>query len=354
MQTKKGWNQSIMISSLTKEASYNSAVVVNASNFQGITGHSDYAPDWADDVQNDKDTVSGTEHGTTLEIISQGYKVSLTQPRARPNFVAQMVGAALGSMTPAQDAALTAYKHKIIPVTVGTALPSFNIIAQKGELQYLHKGGMVNSAGLSGEENKPLVCEAEIIGSGYRATNADNFIAAPSESWILMKGGSVWLEDGANISLDAANVQGSENISSATPTDIKARITKFAWKWNNNLEGQGGFGGEGVFQGLDYARRSQELSFTLRYNDATEIAFYEAATALALEIDIAGAVIAGGGVYKYGVALRIPRFKLVKVPFPSGGVGDTLTAEYTADIEDDGTNPAVIVEVYNAIAAYYA
>ena len=354
MQTKKGWDQSLMISSLTKEASYNAAVTVNASNFQGVKGFTDYAPDWADDVQNDKDTVSGTEHGTDLEIISQGYKVTLSQPRAKPNFVAAMVGAAMGSMTPAPDGGLTAYRHKIVPVTVGTALPSFNIIAKKGALQYLHKGCKVNSVTLAGEEGKPLSIEAEIIGSGYRAVNADSFVAEPSESWILMKNGSVWLEDGANISIGANNTQSAEDISSASPTDIKARITKFSWKWNNNLEGQGGFGGAGVFQDLDYGRRSAELTFTLRYNDESEIAFYEAATALALEIDIAGAVIAGGGTFKFGAALRVPRFKLVKVPFPQGGVGDTLTAEYTADIQDDGTNPASIVEVYNAIAAYYA
>lgn len=356
MNTKKGWNQALMISSLTKEATYGATVVAGAANFQGIKGHSDYDPDWADDVQTNKDTVSGTEHGTDLEIVSQGFKVTISQPQAKPNFLNAMIGAALGSMTPAQDGALVAYKQKIVPVAEGTALPSFNLVGTKGALKYLHKGCKVNSFTLSGEENKPASLEAEIIGSGYRATNADDFITEPTESWILMKNGYAWMEDGANISIAAANTQGSEDISSDTPEDLKVAIKKFTFKWNNNLEGQPGFGAanSGCFQDLDYGRRSAELSFTLRYNDASHIAFFEAATALALEIEVAGAVIAGGGTYKYGFALRVPRFKLKKAPLPKGGVGDSLTAEYECDIQDDGTNSAIIIEVYNAIAAYYA
>ncbi|HAR46981.1 MAG TPA: hypothetical protein DCS05_12700 [Nitrospiraceae bacterium] len=356
MNTKKGWEQSLMISSKTKEASYGAAVAVIADNFQGIKAFSDYSPEWADVVETDKDTVSGAEHGTDLDIISQGFKVNIAQPRAKPNFVNAMVGAALGSMTPTQDGALVAYKQKIVPVAVGTALPSFNLIGKKGGLQYLHKGCKVNSITLSGEEGKALSCEAEIIGSGHRATNADSFIAEPSESWILMKNGYCWMEDGANISIAAANTQGSEDISSATPEDLKVKIKKFSWKWNNNLEGQPGFGAgnSGVFQDMDYARRTQELTFTLRFEDDAHVAFFEAATALAMEIEVKGALIAGGGAMYYGMALRIPRFKLTKAPLPQGGVGDSLTAEYSCDIQDDGTNPAVIVEVYNAIAAYYA
>ena len=178
MNTKKGWEQSLMISSLTKEASYGASVPVNASNFQGVKAHTDYNPEWGDEVQTDKDTVSGAEHGTDLDIIGQAFTVGLVQPRAKPNFVNAMMLAALGSVTVTQDAALVAYKQKAVPIAVGSPLPSFNLIGKKGGLQYLHKGCKVGSASLSGEEGKPAQFEVEIIGSGARRSHAMNAASA--------------------------------------------------------------------------------------------------------------------------------------------------------------------------------
>lgn len=356
MNTLKGWNQKLMASFYKKEASYDAAVTVNATNFTGIKGHSDYDPDWADDVQTDKDTVSGTEHGTDLDIISQGFRCSIAQPRAKPDFLIGAMGAALGSLTATQDGGLTAYRQKIIPVTVGTALPSFNLIGLKGGLQYLHKGCKANSVALSMEEGKPVSCTLDIIGSGSRAVNADSFIAPPSESWLLMKNGYIWLEQDANISIGATNTQGSEDISSATPDDLKVRVKKVDFKWNNNLVGQPGYGAgnNGCFQDLDYGRRAPELSLTLRHQDATDLGYYTDKTILALEVEVKGALIAGGGAMYFGFNLVIPRFKLTKAPLPKGGVSDELTGDYACDVQDDGTNPAVIFNGYNTKDAYFA
>jgi hypothetical protein len=351
----KGWNQKLMMSLYKKETSYGSTVTCNATNFCSITEHSDYNPDWADKVQDNKDVVTGTEHGTDLEILAQGFKLSLTQPRAKPNLVIGAIGAALGNITSTTDGTYTAYRHYIVPVDVGTALPSFNVIGLKGGMQYLHKGCKVNSFTLSGEAEGAVAFEVEIIGAGDRTTNADSFVAEPSESWLQCKNGYIWRESGPNIAIDATNTQGLANISSSTPTDLKARIKKFNFKWNNNLEGIGfGAGSGGTYSDLDYKRRSAELALTLSFNDASEIAFYEAATALACEIEIKGALIVVGGSMYYGMDLIVSRFKLKKAPLPQGGVNDLLTCEYTCDIEDDGTNPAVKFAGYNAKAAYLA
>ena len=356
MITKKGWDQSLMMSSYKKEATYAAAVTVNATNYCGINGHSDYDPDWSDTVENDKDTVSGQEFGTDLDIISQGLQFTLSQPRAKPNVLIGAVAGALGSITSSQDTGYTAYEHKIVPVTVGTTLPSFNVIGKKGALQYLHKGCKVNSVAITAEEGRPVTSEIEIIGSGDRTTNADAFIDAPSESWMLMKNGYVFLETGANISISPTNTQGSEDISSSTPRDLKVQVQSMNWKFMNNLEGQHGFGAEnsGVFQDLDYGTRTQELGLTLKYSDETDITNYLNKTEFALELEVKGALIQAGGTMYYGFSLIIPRFKLMKAPLPKGAVGDIVTQEFECDIQDDGVNDAVIFYGYNAQSAYLA
>lgn len=353
---KKGWNQKLMLSLYKKEASYGAAVTNSASNFSSITGHSNYDPEWNDSVENDKDSVSGTEHGTDQDILSQGFKVQLEQSRSKPNFLIGMVAAALGNIVSTQDGSYTAYKHYITPIAVGSSLPSFNLVGLKGGLQYLHKGCMVNSLSLSAEEGKAVSCSADIIGSGDRAVDANSFVAEPLENWILAKNGYCWLE-GASISIDAANTQGLENISSGTPTDLKSRISKFSWKWNNNIQGFPGFGAGngGVFQDMDYGRRTTELSFSLRFDTAAELAYYTANTALAIEFEFKGAsLIAAGGTFYPGFSLVVPRFKLKKPPLPKGGVGDILTCDFEGDVEEDGTNPVVKFTGYNAKAAYFA
>ena len=356
MITQKGWNQNLMLSSYKKEATYAASVTVNATNFTSIKGHSDYDPDWADTVENDKDTVSGAEFGTDLDIISQGLNFTIAQPRAKPNFLIGAVAGALGSITSSQDTGYTAYEHKIVPVTVGTTLPSFNTIGKKAGLQYLHKGCKVNSVSITAEEGRPVSAEIEIIGSGDRTTNADAFVAEPSESWMLMKNGYLWIETGANISIAATNTQGAEDISSSTPRDMKVQVQSLTWKFMNNLEGQPGFGAEnnGVFQDLDYNQRTQELSLTLLYDDETDITNYLATTAFALELEVKGALIQAGGTMYYGFTLQIPRFKLMKAPLPKGGVADRVTQEFECDIQDDGVNDAVIFYGYNAQDAYLA
>ena len=356
MSTKKGWDQKLMMSLFKKAASYGAAITINATNFCSITGHSDYDPEWGDTVETDLDTVSGAEHSTTLDILTQGFKFSISQPRAKPNFVVGMMAGALGSITATQDGAYTAYRQKIVPVTVGTPLPDFNIVGKKGGLQYLHKGCMVNSVGLTGEEGKPTSCEAEIIGAGDRVADATGFVAEPSESWMLQKNGYIWLETSTAKSIDAAATQGLENISSGTPRDLKAVIKKVSYKHNNNLEGEFGYGAEnaGVFQGMDYGRRTDELSLDLRHVDGTDLNYYLNKTILTLEFEVKGALIAAGGAMFYGYDIIIPRFMLKKAPLPKGGVGDILTLPYECEIQDDGTNPAVIFNGYCAQAAYFA
>lgn len=356
MNTVKGHAQNFMISSYKKEGSYNAAVVVNAANFACIRGHSDYNPDWGDEVDTGRDRVDGTEHGSGLDmgIIARHFKTTIVQPMAVPDFVIAAAASGLGGITATQDAALAAWRKVCEPVAVGTALPSFNLIGKKGAHQYLHKGCKTNSFTLSGEGGKVTGGEWEIVGSGHRAVNADSFVTPLTESWMLMKNGYAWLESGADIAITNPPAQGVENISSATPENLKDRLKKFTFKWNNNLEKQPGFGEGADAVDMDYTRRKAELGITLRYADEADLAFYEAMTALAFEVQIKGALITAGSVMYFGYSLIVPRFKLVKPVLPQGGVNDSLTIDYECDVQNDGVNSPVIFTGWNSKAAYFA
>jgi len=353
-QGKKGWNQSLMISSLTKEASYDAGIVHGALTSQGLTGY-EFTPDWAYKVVHDKDEVTGKEHGYTQEIVSYGHKFNLKFPKCKPNDLAIFSALCLGTYAATQDPGKTAYRHKCTPVAEGSELPSVALVHLIGGIQTEYTGVKGNTLKLSGEEGGLLSLECELIGSGTSATNADSFIAAVSESWLKMDTCTVWLESGANIQIAATATQGTEDISSATPDAIKARMKNFEFTWNNNLQEEPGFGGAGVLQGLSYGRRGASLKMTMRFDSTTEIAYFTAQDAMAVEFDFKGAsLIASGGTMYFGGQLVIPRCKVKAYPKPEGGANDTLTQTLDFEVFEDGTNSAVILTAYTATAAYLA
>ena len=353
MQTKKGWDQDLMMSVFTKEASYDAGVTMNDTNSCSMMGF-EFEPEWPDELVNDKDEVTGTEHGTDQEINTQGFKASYKEPKARPNAVAAMAALALGDITTTKDGAENAWKHEIVPVAVGTAIPSIHVEHKKGGVQYKYTGVKGNSLKLSAEAGGPVALEAELMGSGTRATSATAFTSKISESRMFMKNAKVWMESGASISITAIGslVQDAEDISSATPDDLKIRFKSFEFGFNNNIEPQLGAGGAGVAHDIDYGRRAIDLKFSLLFNDATELNYFLNQNPMAIEIDLKGAQITGASTMYFGMQLIIPRFKIKNAPLPQGGVGDVLTLDIEADVQDDGTNDAVIVAVYNAQDGY--
>lgn len=352
--TKKGWGNKIMFSAYKKEATYDAGVPAmsdaNACSMKGF----DAEITWPDIVGNDKEHITGTEHGTTQVIEETRCAIKYSEKQLKPNTLAFIAGLCMGSITTTQDAALTAYKHKIIPVTVGTAIPSCKADALFGGIQYNMTGIKGKSFKLSGEEKQPFSLEAELLGSGTRAVSATAFASSITESWMLAKNCSVWLESAANISISASLVQAAEDISSATPEALKTRIKKFEFTWDNDAQEQAGFGGLGVLQDIDYGRRKAGLSFTLLADASTELDYYLNQDIIAVEFDCKGALIAATGAMYYGFHLIIPKYILKTPPIPKGGAGDILTIDMEGEVYDDGTNPAAIIEVYNAKAAYLA
>lgn len=353
-QGKKGWNRSLMISSLTKEATYDAGITHTALTSQGLTGY-ELTPDFTDKVLNDKDEVTGKEFGYTQEIVSYGNKFTLKFAKAKPNDIAIFAHLALGTGTPTQDPGKTAYQHKITRIAEGSELPSASLVYLDGGIQTEYKGVKVNTLKLYGKEGEMLSMDVELIGSGTRATNAASFIAPVVENWLRMDMCSVWLESGTDRTIAGTATQGTEDISSTTPDALKTRTTDFEWMWTNNLQLEPGFGGAGVAQGLSYGRRTATCKVTLRFNSTTEITYYTAQSELAVEFDWKSSnLIASGGTLYYGAQIVIPRCHLSKYPYPEGGPSDTLKQPLEIEISEDGTNSPCIVNAYTATAAYLA
>ena len=351
MITQRGWNQQFMISDYKKEAAYDAGVTMNSTNACSRRGY-DLSVDWADKIVNDESEVTGTEHGTDQDIVSQGVKLTYKEPKARPNSVNAAFARAFGNITATQDGAFAAWKQKIIPITVGSSLPTAHAEHKKGGLQYKYTGLMTESLEVSGKEGDYISLTEILMGSGTRSTSATAFPAYITESWMKLANTKAWMESGASISLRATLTQGGQDISSGSGTSLDVRMKDFAFKWNNNPEGQGGFGGAGVFTAMEYKRRKGDLSATLIFNDAAELGLYTAQTAVALEIDCKGALIAAGGSMYYGFQLVFPRLKFSKAPLPDGGIGDALSCKFNFDLQEDGTNPVVVFEGYSAKTGY--
>ncbi|MFH2073971.1 MAG: hypothetical protein ABIJ57_01300 [Pseudomonadota bacterium] len=439
-QALKGWDAYLMASMFQKEASFAAGKTHTNSTSCSFKGF-DFDPGHADVVTNDKDEVNGKEHGYDQEITAYLNNPSLKFARVRPNDLAAFAALILGSPTASQDAALTAYRHRIVPITDGSALPSISIVHKIGGIQTEYKGAKGNTLKLAGEAGGFLSMDVGMIASGNRASNAAAFAAAITESWMKIDQLKFFLETGANIAIgtgcafdgtpttltfvdgaggadtltDSASgfvadgfkpgmtvvianattpanngsyalvsvaagtltfatgswsvgeigsatltvvgtpTQATEDISSATPDDFSIRGKSFEFGWDNKAEGQPGFGGATYLQDVIYGRRSATFRATIQFASDAEIAYFTAQDVCAIELDFkaAGLIAVGGSMY-YGAQIVIPRAKIKAYPQPKGGVGDSLSQDFDFEIFEDGTNPAVIFDVFCAQAAYLA
>jgi len=353
-QTRKGWDAYLMASVFEKEASFAAGKTHTSSTSCSFKGF-EFDPGHADVVTNDKDEVSTGEHGYDQAITAWRNNPTLRFPRVRPNDLAAWSALVLGSTTPTQDASLTAYRHRNVPIAEGASLPSISLVHKIGDIQMEYKGVKGNTLTLSGEAGGFLAMSVGTIGSGQRASNAAAFAAAITEAWMKVDGITFFLETGANITIAPTPTQGTEDISSSTPDDLSERAMSFEFGWNNNANEQPGFGGLGYLRDITYGRRSASMKSKIRFASPAEIAYFTGQEVCAIELDLKGpGPIASGGAFYYGAQLVIPRAKIKAYPQPTGGVSDDLTQDFDFEVFSDGTNPPVILDVYTAQAAYLA
>ena len=352
MPRTPGHERRIMLGLYKKEVTYNAGTAVTATEACEMSGFDSEPRDWPDEVVDDAGEMTGSEFPTTQEILRQGVTLPYSEPKAKPNSLAGLGALVMGTIVSTQDAALIAYRHKITPAATATPLPTIRAEVKDGT-QWGFNGILGNSLKISGKENGFIGIEAALVGSGTRATSAAAFPAKISESWLKTTQMKIWLETGAQILIDAVPTQDAENISSATPDDLKLRIKSFEWEWDNAPYLNFGYG-SAVLQEADKGpKRSCKLSFSLLYDSDAELTYYTGQELAAIEFDAKGALIAAGGTMFFGMSLIVPAFKLKKIGL-KGKSGDFLSQDFEATILSDGVNPVSTLFVYNAKTGYLA
>lgn len=348
MAIKFGYTTQGMFSFFTKEASYGAAVTVNGTNFMTLKG-AKIKVEWPDNVSDDADMVTGYEFGTSQEILQAQVRITITQERSHPSFVAAARAIILGSNTPTQDGAETAYSHKAVPMANSAALPSINGIVVIGGEQRLYKGLVAQSYKESASKDGYVQTELVLVGNGTRTVSADSFPAWVEESWLKARNIRCWLETGTDISIAATPAQGAENISSATPDALSTRFRSYEFSYENDVE----FKLDNL--GTDIGRRKAALKISLDYTANTEIGYYENQANCAVEVNLdSGSVVDPQGAMKFGMITRVPRCRIKSAPLPDGGEPGRLGADLDFTILDDGTNDEVILHTYIAAAALIA
>jgi hypothetical protein len=352
----------LMLSLGDKEATYDAAPAAwtLGAAFQLFDFGENAIAEWPDVVQSDRGTVHGSQFGTTQRIIRQDVRLAYGEEAVRPTHLGGLAALALGSVAAnLQDAALTAYRHKLVPVAASTALPSVGGQEKVGGEQTKYTG-LVGSTFRLYRNGDFWAVEAALVGSGTRATASDAFPAKLTTQLPLRwQDTYCWLETGEDISIDASPTQGAENISTGTADDFRTRINDLSFSWDNALALDKGYapGGGLVRTHLDHgAGRGGSVRVELDMNAATlaaERAYYSGQVAAALEIEVdSGTVIAATGAYKYGFDLILPCLKLKPIGRGVREGGHTITFE--SELFDDGTNPVAILYVYDNQTAYLA
>jgi hypothetical protein len=313
---------------------------------------------WDDMIQGDTDVVTGHEFRSQQELVRQGMRLTYTEPRVKPNTLAGLMSLCMGSVTSTQDGVLTAYRHKITPAT-SVSLPSIGA-------QTLRENGVQRKYhGVKGEQftlshnGAYLQFVCQMIGSGHRATAADAFPATVTENWQRWGNASIYIKDtgGTPIDTSTAPVQGSPNLG-GSETNLSTRVIDFTWNWLNNLQADQGYRASTGLQRTNFHPLRRTSNLTIKFeadsaDEATDLNLYLNQTKIAIELHVnTGTLIAGGGVFFYGFIVILPRVQLTSIPRSQTAELENL--DFVGEVLDDGTNPAAVVYVYNAKAAYLA
>ena len=286
----------------------------------------------------------------------QSVRWTYTEPRVKPNSLAGLLGLSLGTIASTKDGAFNAWRHKLTPASP-VALPSIGAqIAHQNSSQYEYKGVKANGFTLW-RNGAYLTLESPLIGSGTRAASSTTFPASVTESWLHWGDCNLWLKDtdGTAITIPTTPTQGSTNLGVGA-VNVSKRVRTFEIDHPNNLLDQMGYRpSTGKVRGhLHTAKR--ETTLRLGFDVATdreaeELDWYLSQHKMAFEINgDSGTVIAGGGTFKFGFIVLIPRLQIRRIPRSEEDEFDVLTIE--GRVMDDKTNPVAVAFVYNGQSTY--
>lgn len=351
----------LMLSLFDKEATYkagpvswNNTSACSMIEFDDASAHEI----WDDQIFNDGDLV-GFEFPRKQQIARQSVRINYTEPRAKPNSLAGLIGLSLGTVTTAQDGALTAYRHKLTPAN-RLSVPSIGAqVKHDGGRQYKYVG--IKSDGFTLSSNDQfLSLTVPLVGAGKRETASDAFAAIIAENSLLWADGKLFVVPASSpITVPSAPVQGATNLGGSA-VDLSSRVINFSYQWANNLATDAGYRlGQGKERvNLHPARRNNGVvNLTIEVDDATEgteLDYYLNQTKLALEFNVdSGTVIAASGTFKFGMIMIVPLLQFRSVRRERGD-GDREVLTYEANVLNDLTNDVTICWVYNAQSVYLA
>ncbi len=356
----------LMLSLGDKEATYDAgpALWTLAAAYQMFDFGENAIAEWPDVLRTDRNVVHGSRYATDTQIIRQDVRLAYGEEAARPTHLGGLAALALGVVSAdVQDGALVAYRHKLIPVADTVALPSIGAQEKVGGTQYKYNGIKCSSFRLY-RAGDFWAIEAALVGSGTRAAAADAFPAKLTAqlplAWVNT---FCWMETGTDITIAAAPTQGTEDISSATPDNYQARINDCDFRWDNAPKLDEGYAPAAaatvptVRTRLDHGTaRGGSIRIELDKDAATEAAeqaYYSGQANACLEIEVkSGQLIAATGAFYYGFDLILPRLRLKPIGRGVREGGHTIVFE--SDVMDDGTNPVVILYVYDDQPTYLA
>lgn len=355
------YEDQIMMSLFTREASYDSAVAVAASTTCAMRDFDDDSAheEWDDLVEDDAPLVHGKEYPTQQEIVRQSVRLTYREPRTKPNTLAGLMGLALGSITSVKDGAANAWRHKLVK-TASVSMPSISLQTRHARgSQYRYTGTKSDGFTLQGAGGPYLSFETPLIGSGSRARATDTFPAEVDERWLLWGDAHVyWAAMPSPMTLPTNPVQGATNLGGGA-TEISTRlISNFQVQHGSSLLDQMGYRpSTGKVRGhLHPLKRGTQVTLEIEVNfdlEETEIDRYFNQTKLALELNLdSGTLIAPAGTYKYGLVLIIPRLQFKRVMYDEKNQTETLVLEGT--VLSDQSNPELAVWCFNATPAYLA
>ncbi len=340
MADAAGLQRRLMIALFKREAAYDAGVAMTNANGCELIGFSSDPREWTDEMLDDSGDLTGIEQATQQEILLQKVGLKYAEPKARPNSIAGLATLALGAIASTADSVANAYRHKITRGPFDGPILSTRAETKDGT-QWGYNGVVAKKISLKGQQAGPVAVEAELMGSGTRATSATAFANKIAEGWLMTPKMKVWIETGATRSIAATPTQNVQNISSGAPRDIKDQIEEFTFEYDNGMELIYGFGGNQVAQYPRYggSGRKASLSLTLRHRGVdTDLDYFRNQTKLAIEFDLTSAtLIAAGGAFYYGLSLIIPSCQLKPVGL-SGTRGNYLTQKLEATILEDGFN----------------
>jgi len=310
-------------------------------------------------VDTNPDTITDSGNGFVAAGFKAGMQVIVSGSVANDGvYIVDTVVA--GTLTLAIEHVLTAGVAGPAVTITALGLPSIGAIYKQAGSQYQAKG--IKSDVFTLKLNAGFFAlTSSLVGSGTRATDTTAFPAKITEAWLKTgKIAGAWVETGANISIPLTQVptQGAENISSATPDDLTVRLLDFTFTHNNNLRKDLGYiaGGGDVRSELEFGRREATVEMKVKALQtawATEIGYYNNQDIMAMELHCdMGTLIDATGAYKYGFILIIPQIRLN--PIVREVQDDFHVFNISGAVQDNGTNPPVLMYVYNAQSAYLA